>query len=168
MEEFPINQKEFLEGGQIVNTHGIKGEIKIDSWCDTPEILAQIETFYIDGKPRRVRSARIHKNCVIALMEGVDDINTAVTLKGKIIQIPRSAVNLPEGQVFMADLIGLTVLNADDGTELGTLADVLTPSMQKVYVVRGEREILIPAVDEFIDEINLSDGYIKVHLIEGM
>lgn len=163
-----MNQKEFLEGGQIVNTHGIKGEVKIDSWCDTPEILAGIKTIYIDGASRHVRAARVHKNCVIAFLEGVDDVNTAMTLKGKVIHIARSDVKLPEGQVFMADLIGLKVLDADHGNELGILADILTPSVQKVYVVRGAREILIPAVDEFIIEINVEGGYIKVRLIEGM
>ena len=163
-----MKPKEFLEGGQIINTHGIKGEVKIDSWCDTPEVLAGIKTIYIDGTPRRVRSARVHKNCVIAFLDGVNDVDTAMTLKGKVIQVARSAVKLPEGQVFMADLIGLKVLNAENGTELGTLADILTPSVQKVYVVSGEREILIPAVDEFIDEINVDGGYIKVRLIEGM
>ena len=162
------HQKEFLEGGQIVNTHGIKGEVKIDSWCDTPEVLANIKTIYIDGAPRRVRSARVHKNCVIAFLEGVDDVNAAMTLKGKIIQVARSSIKLPEGQVFMADLVGLKVLDADSGVELGILADVLAPSVQKVYVVHGKREILIPAVDEFIDEINVDGGYIKVRLIEGM
>ena len=163
-----MNQKEFLEGGQIVNTHGIKGEVKIDSWCDTPEVLAQIKTLYIDGAPRTVRSARVHKNCVIAFLDGINDVDTAMTLKGKIVLVARSAVKLPKGQVFMADLIGLKVLDAETGAELGSLVDILTPSVQKVYVVRGEREILIPAVDEFIDEINVDGGYIKVRLIEGM
>lgn len=163
-----MNQKEFLEGGQIVNTHGIKGEVKIDSWCDTPEVLAGIKTLYIDGMPRRVRSARVHKNCVIAFLEGVEDVNTAMTLKGKVVAVARSSVKLPKGQVFMADLVGLKVLDSDSGTELGVLSDILTPSVQKVYVVRGEREILIPAVDEFVKEINVDGGYIKVRLIEGM
>ena len=163
-----MNQKEFLEGGQIVTTHGIKGEVKIDSWCETPEILADIKTIYIDGAPRRVHSARVHKNCVIAFLEGIDSVDAAMTLKGKVIQVARSAVKLPKGQVFMADLIGLKVLDVESGAELGTLADILTPSVQKVYVVRGEREILIPAVDEFISEINVDGGYIKVRLIEGM
>ena len=163
-----MNQKEFLEGGQIVNTHGIRGEVKIDSWCDTHEVLAGIKTLYIDGAPRRVRSARVHKNCVIAFLEGVDDVDTAMTFKGKVIHVARSSVKLPKGQVFMADLIGLKVLDAENDAELGVLSDILTPSVQKVYVVRGEREILIPAVDEFISEINVDGGYIKVRLIEGM
>ena len=163
-----MDLKQFLEGGQIVNTHGIKGEVKIDSWCDTPEVLAAIKTLYIDGTPRRVRSARVHKNCVIAFLDGVDDVNAAMLLKGKTVLINRKDIRLPKGQVFIADLIGLKVLDAESGEELGTLENVLTPSIQKVYVVRGQREILIPAVDEFIKEIDVKGGYVKVSLIEGM
>lgn len=163
-----MTQKQFLEGGQIVNTHGIKGEVKIDSWCDSPEVLAAIKTVYIDGAPRRVRGARVHKNCVIAFLDGVDDVNAAMLLKGKTVLVDRRDIKLPKGQVFMADLIGLNVLDAATGEALGVLEDVLTPSFQKVYVVRGKREILIPAVDEFIKEINVKDGYIRVALIEGM
>lgn len=163
-----MKQKQFLEAGQIVNTHGIKGEVKIDSWCDTPEVLAAIKTLYVDGAPRRVRGARVHKNCVIAFLEGVEDVNAAMLLKGKTVLVDRKDIRLPKGQVFMADLIGLSVLDAATGEKLGVLEDVLTPSFQKVYVVKGEREILIPAVDEFVKEINVEGGYVKVALIEGM
>lgn len=163
-----MKQTELLEGGQIVNTHGVKGEVKIDSWCDFPDDLAAVGTLYIDGAPVAVRSARVHKNCVLAALEGVDGIDAAIALKGKIVQVRREDIPLPEGQVFMADLIGLKVVDADTGAELGVLTDVLTPSIQKIYVVRGAREILIPAVDEFIREVDLESGVVKVHLIEGM
>ncbi len=163
-----MNTKQFLECGQIINTHGIKGEIKIDSWCDTPEDLAGFRILYLDGAPHRVCSARVHKNCVIASLDGVNDIDTAMALKGKVLYVRRTDISLPEGQVFMADLIGLEVLDWNTGIQLGVLTDVLTPSRQKVYVVKGEREILIPAVDEFVKEINIEGGYLKVSLIEGM
>lgn len=159
---------EFLEGGQIVNTHGVRGEVKIVSWCDTPEYLADIPTYYIDGAPVKVRSAQVHKGNVVAALEGVDDVDSAMKLKNKVVHLSRADAKLPEEQFFLADLMGLDVLDADSGEKLGVLEDVLFPSSQKVYVVRGEREILIPAVDEFITEINVDGGYIKVRLIEGM
>ena len=158
----------FLEGGQIVNTHGIRGEVKIVSWCDTPEYLADFSTYYIDQKPVKVRSARVHKGNVIASLEGYDDINAAMLLKNKIVHLSREDAVLPEGQFFLADLIGLKVFDADNGEELGILEDVLTPSVQKVYVIRGQREIMVPAVDEFLVETNIEEGYMKIHLIEGM
>lgn len=161
-------KKAFLEGGQIVNTHGIKGEVKIVSWCDTPEVLAAVPTYYIDGMPRRVRAARVHQGNVLALLEGVEDVNAAMPLKGKTVLLRREDLPLPEGGYFLADLLGLTVVDADSGEKLGELADILFPSAQNVYVVKGERELMIPAVPKFIERVDVDGGIIKVRLIEGM
>jgi 16S rRNA processing protein RimM len=158
---------EFLESGKIVNTHGIRGEIKIVPWADSPEFLCSFSTLYLDGKPVNVRSARVHKGNVIAQLEGYDDVNAAMLLKNKVVSIRREDAKLPEGAFFLADIIGLDVVN-EAGNKLGVLRDILSPSLQQVYVVEGKREILIPAVPEFILETNVADGYIKVRLIEGM
>ena len=107
-------KNQFLEAGQIVNTHGIRGEVKIVPWCDSPEFLCQFEVLYLDGRPLKVRSARAHKGNVLAFLEGVDDVNAAMALKGKIVSIDRTGVELPDGRHFIADLIGLEVLDADD------------------------------------------------------
>ena len=159
----------FLEAGQIVNTHGVKGEVKIMPWADSPEFLCAFDTLYMDGKPVRLLSARPHKTMVLATLEGVDTVEKAMKLKGKVLSIDRTGVELPEGRHFLADLMGLTVLNAADGSELGTIADILTPPAHEVYVVRGKgKEYMIPAVDAFLTETNVEGGYIKVNLIEGM
>ena len=159
----------FLEAGQIVNTHGIRGEVKIVPWCDSPEFLLQFDTLYLDEKPVRVLEARVHKGNVLARLEGVDDVNAAMVLKGRTVSIDRTGVVLPEGRHFIADLMGLDVLDADSGEKLGVVADVLTPPAHEVYVVRGAGcEYLIPAVDEFLIETNVEGGYIRVRLIEGM
>jgi len=163
-----MDTKQFLEGGRIINTHGIRGEVKIESWCDSPEVLAGIKTLYLDGAPRKIRSPRVHKNCVIAYLEGVNSVDEAMLLKGKVVHINRKDIKLPKGQVFMVDLIGLKVLDDETDKELGILTEVLSPSIQKIYVVKGEREIMIPAVDEFIREINVEGGYVRVKLIEGL
>ena len=141
-------KSQFLEAGQIVNTHGVQGEVKIVPWCDSPEFLCGFDTFYIDGAPVKVRAARVHKTSVLARLEGVDDVNDAMRLKNKVIHIDRSGVVLPEGRHFIADLIGLTVLDDDTGAALGTIAEVLTPPAHEVYVVQGEgKRYMIPAVD---------------------
>ena len=158
----------FLEAGQIVNTHGIRGEVKIVPWCDTPEFLCGFDTFYLDGAPVKVESARAHKGNVIAKLAGVDDVNGAMRLKNKVISIDRSGVILPPGRHFIADLIGLEVREAESGRVLGKIEDVLTLPANDVYVVKGEKEYLIPAVDEFLAETNLEGGYVRVRLIEGM
>ena len=162
-------KNQFLEAGQIVNTHGIQGEVKIVPWCDSPEFLLQFGTLYLDGTPVRVRAARVHKGNVLAALEGVADVNAAMALKGKIVSIDRSGVVLPEGRHFIADLLGLEVLDAGSGEKLGVVADVLTPPAHEVYVVRGGgKEYMIPAVDEFVKEIDVDGGFIRVKLIEGM
>ena len=159
----------FLEAGEIVNTHGIQGEVKIVPWCDTPEFLCGFDTLYIDGAPVKVRAARAHKGNVLARLEGVDDVNAAMRLKNKVVSIDRTGVELPDGRHFIADLIGLTVLDDDTGAELGTIAEVLTPPAHEVYVVRGRgKEYLIPAVDAFLRGTNVEEGWVRVHLIEGM
>lgn len=158
---------EFLDCGQIVNTHGIHGEVRIVPWADSPEFLRGFSTLYTDGTPIRVTSSRVHKGSVIAKLDGVDTVEQAMILKGKTVQIRRTDAKLPEGSFFLADIIGLPVVD-ESGQKLGVLREVLSPSVQQVYVVDGEREIMIPAVPEFILETNIAGGYIKVRLIEGM
>lgn len=162
-------QKKFLEAGQIVNTHGIRGEVKIVPWCDTPEFLCDFDVLYIDGKPVEVKLARVHKANVIAKLAGVNDVDAAMALKNKVVSIDRSDVELPEGRHFIADLIGLEVRDADSDAALGVIDDVLTPPASEVYVVKGNgKEYMIPAVDEFLIETNIEGGYVRVRLIEGM
>lgn len=158
---------EYLDCGQIANTHGVHGEVRVIPWADSPEFLRGFSTLYVDGKPFKVTSGRVHKGSVIARLDGVDTVEAAMLLKGKTVQIRRTDAKLPEGSFFLADLIGLSVVD-EEGNRLGTLKDILSPSRQRVYVVEGEREIMIPAVPEFILETNVEGGYLKVRLIEGM
>ena len=122
----------FLEVGEIVNTHGVKGEVKIMPWADSPEFLCQFDTLYLDGKPVRLRSVRTNKTLVLASLEGVDTVEAAMRLKGKVLSIDRTGVVLPEGRHFLADLMGLTVLDAATGEELGVIQDILTPPAHEV------------------------------------
>lgn len=159
----------FLEVGEIVNTHGVKGEVKIMPWADSPEFLCQFDTLYLDGKPVRLRSVRTNKTLVLASLEGVDTVEAAMRLKGKVLSIDRTGVVLPEGRHFLADLMGLTVMDAATGEELGVIQDILTPPAHEVYVVGGKgKEYMIPAVDAFLAETNVEEGYVRVNLIEGM
>ena len=162
-----MERSQYLEAGRIVNTHGLHGEVKIEPWADGPAFFRQIKTLYIDGGPIRLLSSRPQGAFVLARLEGIEDINAAMRLKNKIISIDRDEVSLPEGGFFLADLIGLSVVS-DDGTPLGRLTEVLERPANNVYVVRGEREILIPAVPEFIVDTDIDGGIMTVHLIKGM
>lgn len=159
-------KKKYLEAGQIVSTHGVQGEVKVLPWCDGPEFLKEFDTFYIDGQAYRVSAARVHKNMLLCRLKGVDDMNTAQTMKNKVVQIDRDAANIPEGRVFISDLIGLPVYAQDQ--EIGTLKDVYTGPANDVYIVQGQCQYMIPAVSEFLEEVNVDEGYIKVKLLEGM
>lgn len=159
-------KQKYLEAGEIVNTHGIRGEVKILPWCDGPEFLKAFKTFYIDEKTYKVCASRIHKNMLLCQLEGVEDVSVAQTFKGKVIKIDRDSAKIAEGRVFIADLIGLPVFA--DGTQIGILKDVYTGPANDVYMVSGEKEYMIPAVSEFLLDVNVDEGYIKVKLLEGM
>lgn len=159
--------KKYLEIGKIINTQGIKGEVKIEPWTDDAEFLMQFKTFFIDEKPYKLLSGRVHKDFLIAQLEGVDDVNDAMVLKNKVIMGNREDIKLEDGFFFIQDIIGSSVLD-EDGTELGKLTDVLDLPAGNVYVVKGEREILIPAVPQFIIKTDVEAGVVTVRLIDGM
>lgn len=159
-------KKRFLEAGQIVSTHGVQGEVKILPWCDGPEFLQEFDTFYVDGTAYAVEKSRVHKNMLLCKLRGIDDMSAAQTMKNKTVSIDRNAASIPEGRVFISDLIGLPVFA--DGQEIGTLKDVYTGPANDVYIVKGQREYMIPAVSEFLEDVNIDEGYIKVRLLEGM
>jgi 16S rRNA processing protein RimM len=158
----------FLEAGKIVNTHGVHGEVKLVPWCDSPEFMLDFSKLYLNEAPLHVLSSKVHKGNLILHLEGIDDVESAMRLVGSVLFIDREDAELPEGRIFQADLIGLEVRSASDGRVLGTLIDVLDLPAHPVYVVRGEKEYLIPAVEEFLVETNPEGGYLRVRLIEGM
>lgn len=159
-------KNKFLEAGQIVNTHGIRGEVKIMPWCDGPEFLTAFSTFYIEGTPYSVESSRIHKHMLLCKLRGIDDVSVAQTYKNKVIHIDRDSAPTLKDRVFIADLIGLPVYAG--GLEIGTLKDVYSGPANDVYIVKGQKEYMIPAVAEFLEDVNVDEGYIKVRLLEGM
>ena len=160
-----MNQN-LLPTGQIVNTHGLRGHVKVMPWADDPDELLDYERFFIDGREYRVQHSSRQKSMILLKLEGVDSMEDAAKLRQKEISIAREDVELEDGVAFIADLIGLPVLA--DGVEIGKLTEVLTLPGNDVYVVKGQREYLIPAVKEFVEPLDPSQGCVRVHLIEGM
>ena len=159
-------KNQYLEAGEIVGTNGIRGEVKIMPWCDGPDFLKAFHSFYIEGTPYKVEAARVHKNMLLCKLQGVDDVSIAQTFKNKVVKIDRDSAPVAKGRVFIADLIGLPVYA--EGEEIGTLKDVYSGPANDVYIVKGKREYMIPAVSEFLEDVNPDEGYIKVKLLEGM
>lgn len=162
-----MEKKEYIEAGRIINTHGVAGEVKIEVWLDSPRFFRSFKHLYLDGRELTVTGTKTLKSFVIAKLEGVDDINAAMALKGKTLCIRRSEAALPRGGFFLQDIIGAKVLD-EGGTELGILEEILERPASNIYIVRGEREILIPAVPEFVLNTDAEAGVITVRLIEGM
>ena len=162
-----MQKRPFIEAGKIINTHGVNGEVKIESWLDTPEFLRSFRRIFVRGKEVKVLSARVHKGFVIARLEGIDDMNTAMALKETDVSIAREDAHLPKGSYFLCDIIGAQVVD-EEGREIGILTEIEETPSAPLYIVRGEQEHLIPAVPEFIRSVDVENSVITVHLIEGM
>ena len=163
-----MEKKALIEAGRIVNTHGVQGEVKIEVWLDSPQFMKSFRRLVLDsGEELKVLGARAHKGFLIARLEGVEDVNAAMALKGRVVQIDRADAKLPGGSYFLQDILGAAVVT-EEGEAVGTLDDVLELPGHRVYVVRGETEHLIPAVPEFVREVDPEAGRVTVHLIEGM
>ncbi len=162
-----MEKQSFVDAGKIVNTHGVRGEVRIEVWLDSPALLKRCGRVFLGGEEKKLLSAREHKGFLIAQLEGVADVNAAQALKNRVVQIARADARLPRGAFFLQDIIGASVVD-ESGAELGTLAEVLELPTQRVYVVRGETEHLIPAVPAFILNTDAEAGVITVRLIEGM
>ena len=164
-------KEQYPEVGKITNVHGIMGEVRVQPWADSPDFLCQFKTLYVDSShwPIQVERARVHKNMVIIKFRGVTDVPSALAMRNAILYIDRADANLPEGSFFLADIYGLEVRDAQSGAVLGKIADVLPLPANNVYVVKGgERELMIPAVPQFIAETNIEQGYIRVNMMEGL
>ena len=155
---------QFLEAGQIVTTHGVHGEMKVLPWADGPDFLLDFNRVRIDGKEYSVESCRIQKSCNLLKVQGVDTVEDAQLLRGKTVEVYRE--DAPEDLIFVAELIGIRVYA--DGQEIGKITDVLDYPGNKVYVVKGEKEYMIPAVKAFILSTDMDANRMQVRLIEGM
>ena len=160
---------EFIPVGQIVNAHGIKGEVKLNPMGFDPEFLADFDVLYIGGKRTEVKAARVHKSVVLLTLPGVNDMDAALALKGKTVTICRDDVEVPEGYYFDEEIEGLQVVDSATEAVIGKVKRVLTYPAHKIYEVKGEREYLIPAVPEvFIESVDLDSEIIRVHLMKGL
>lgn len=160
---------EYIPVGQIVNAHGIKGEVKLNPMGFDPEFVADFDVLYIGGKRTEVKSARVHKSVVLLTLPGVTDMDAALALKGKTVTICRDDVEVPEGYYFDEEIEGMTVVDCATDAVIGKVKRVLTYPAHKIYEVKGDREYLIPAVPEvFIESVDLDSEIIRVHLMKGL
>ena len=155
---------QFVEAGEIVNVHGLKGEIKVLPWVDSPEDLLDFERCRIARKDYEIELVRVQKTCALMKLVGVDTVEDAQKLRGKTMLLYREDID-PE-VIFAAELIGVEVFEND--VKIGEITEVLDYPSNSVYVVKGEKSYMIPAVKAFILDTNIADNRMEVKLIEGM
>ena len=154
----------FIEAGEIVNTHGVRGEIKMLPWLDSPEDMRGFTRCRIGGKDYAITACRVQNTCDLLKLEGVDTVEAAQALRGKTVTLYRE--DMDEDVIFAGDLIGMEVFSQAE--RIGELTQVLDYPGNQVYVVKGEREYLVPAVKEFILSTDLDGNRMEVKLLEGM
>jgi len=167
-------KKERLEVGQIVNTFGIKGFVKIYPYVDDISRFDNLKKVHIKSKNNdkelQIEEVKYQKNMVLVKFKGIETVENAEKLRNSFVEIDRAdAIPLEEGQYFIADLLGLDVF-LDTGEKLGVLEDIYNTGSSDIYVVKNElgKQFLLPYIDEVIKQINLEEGKIIVHIIEGL
>jgi len=163
--------KDYLEIGKIVGTHGIQGEMRVECWCDSPDFVAQFKTLYFaEGKEKLSVKARPHKNIALVKIKGVDTIEQADTLRGKVLYMKRSDAKLPKGVHFVQDLVGLEIRDAEDDRLYGTLTDVLKTGANDVYELKNPegKAYYIPVIPPVVKEISPEKGYVLITPMKGI
>ena len=166
--------KPYLEAGKAVGTHGLRGEVRVESWFDTPEDLCKIKELYPEpdgGTPFKVEKSRVHGKIVLIKLCGYDTIEAAETLRGKILYVARNdALSLLEdGKSFIQDIIGCSVFDADTNELLGVVDDIITGIANDVWCVKKDgREYLVPAIDEVIIEKSPELEKVTIRPLKGI
>lgn len=166
--------EQLMEIGQIVNTYGIKGFLKVVPYTDDIKRFEKLKSIYIQTKKSLetviIEEVKYAKNLVLLKIKGIDNINDAEIYKNCYIKIDRSdAVELPEDSYFIVDLIGIKVYT-DEGEALGDIIDVFPTGANDVYVVKNElgKQVLLPAIGDVIKNVDIKNKKMVVHLIEGL
>ena len=163
-------KKEYLEAGKIVTTHGIRGEVKIMPYTDTPELLCEFDRLFI-GKDKAeiyIDRARVAKNMVIAKIEGFDTVEAAEKYRNKVLFMHRDDLELDEDTYFIQDLIDMEVKDADSGFVYGKITDVLQNGANDVYVIKGDREYLVPAIPDVVISTDIDSNIMLIRPLEGL
>lgn len=154
--------QKYLETGKIINKRGLKGELKIMPYCDSPQVLCSLENVYLDKdgtEKKKVLSAKVYKEFVYLILEGVSGPEDADRMRGKVLYADRDDIDIPEGRDFVADLIGLDVIDVDSGEKYGVITDIFNAGATDIIEISDGRNIyLMPNVDEMVIETDLQRG----------
>lgn len=165
-------KNKFLEAGKIVGTHGVRGMVRIQPWCDSSEFFCQLKKLYTDkdGKDKlTVVKSSPHGNVVIASIKGIDSIEEAEKYRNKVVYMERSDAKLSEGQYFICDLLGCQVFDADSNDLLGVISDVSQTGANDVWHIKKEGvEYLIPCIDEVVISVDIEEEKVIIRPLKGI
>ena len=153
----------YLEGGKICTSHGVRGALKLEHFCDSPRVLAGVKTVYLlekgEYRPLSVLSASVSGQFVIMTLEGIDTREAAIAMRGRTLYLHREDVPVKKGSMLIVDMIGLPVVHAESGAPLGKISGVSDLAGRRIYEIDYEgRVVLLPDVKEFIKEIDQEAG----------
>lgn len=164
--------QKFLEIGEVVGTHGIAGELRVQPWCDSPEVFCQLKTLYTDpaGQEKIKVKSRPHGRIVLVKVEGLGDATAAAQWRSRVLYAARDDLKLPAGRYFICDLIGLPVKDADTGEVYGTVTDVSNTGASDIYHMQTAdgRLILIPAIPDIVLSVQPEGEGILIRVMEGL
>lgn len=163
--------KEFIETGKIVGTHGVRGMVRIQPWCDDNDFLCSFKKLYLENGKQSLKVNKIqsHGTVVIAQFAGVDSIEAAEQLRGSVLYINRRDVTLSDGQYFVDDIIGCKVYNIENNELLGEVCDVSATGANDVWHIKSGTEIyLIPKIDDIVKSVNIDEGRIEISVMKGL
>ncbi len=158
---------ELIEIGQICNTHGVRGEVKLNPWTDDVYDLLELDVLYLkDGAVLNIDNARVHKNTVIFKFREVDNMNAAEKMRGTTLYTEKTP--LPEGRYYIKDLIGLTTV--DENGAFGKLTDVFNTGANDIYEIKTDdgKTLYVPVIEGVIGDVNLEKGTIFITIPEGL
>ena len=164
-------QKQYLEVGKIVGTHGVRGEMRVECWANYPDFLRKFKKLWLDeGKTALSVTCRPHKNIALLTVKGISTIEEADKFRGKILYIDRADVKLDEGEHFVQDIIGLEVTDADSGAVYGTVKDVLKTGSNDVYEMKAADGKLyyIPVIPDILDRFDFDENKVYIHPMKGL
>lgn len=165
--------KQFLEIGEITGSHSIHGEVRVNPMCDSADFIKKFKTLYLDCEgivSVKIKGARSHGNVALLKIDGVDTVEQAQKLRGKILWMKRSDARLPKGRFFVAELIGCNVFDADDPQLCyGEISDVSQTGANDVwYITKGEKEYLIPAIPDVITQTDVENNRVVIRPLKGI
>ena len=164
--------KKYLETGKIVGTHGIRGMVRVQAWSDSGEFLTNFKRFFISPNGENeleVLKIQPHGGVVLIAFKGVGTVEQAESLRGKKLYISRDDVSLPDGRYFIDDLIGCEVFDADSGEKYGVISDVSQTGANDVWHIKsGEKEYLLPAIDEVIVKVAPENERLEIRPLKGI